>query len=88
MRPTDPARLIRDVGRRIAEIRAARGWTQEALAEHAHVSLKYLQRVEAGRENLTLRSVVRLANHLRVPVGDLFERPRSRAVRQGRPPAA
>jgi transcriptional regulator with XRE-family HTH domain len=38
----------------VAERRRAYGLTQEQLAEKLDVSLKYLQRVEAGEENLTL----------------------------------
>lgn len=88
MRAIDPDRFVRHVGRRVAELRAELGWTQEQLAEHARVSLKYLQRIEAGRENLTLRSVARLANHLRVPPAELFVPPRSRRPKRGRPPSA
>ena len=78
--------VAKDVGRRVAEIRAERGLTQERLAEALNVSPKYVQRIEAGRENLTIESLVRIANHLRVKVGALFERPATRVVRPGRPP--
>ncbi|MBI3073009.1 MAG: helix-turn-helix transcriptional regulator [Deltaproteobacteria bacterium] len=78
-------RVLRAVGRRFAELRARRGLTQETLAERIGVSLKYLQRIEAGRENLTLKSLVELANTFRVKVDDLFRRPVSLAVRRGRP---
>lgn len=60
--------------------------TQEQFAEDVlGVSLKYLQAVEAGRENLTVTSLVKLANLVRVPVADLFKAPLSREVRRGRP---
>jgi transcriptional regulator with XRE-family HTH domain len=60
MRLANPERVRRDIGRRVAELRVARELTQERLAEKAAVSVKYLQRVEAGRENLTIESMVRL----------------------------
>lgn len=86
MRSAKPDRVIRDVGRRVAEGRMRRGLTQEQLAEEAGVSLKYLQRVEAGKENLTVQSLVKLANLLRVEVIELFKRPRSARPGPGRPP--
>lgn len=84
--PETPADVLRDVGRRIAELRAARGWTQEQMAEALDVNLPYLQRIEGGRENLTVRSLARLAHILGVRVGALFEAPADRTVRgPGRP---
>ena len=84
--PETPADVLRDVGRRIAELRAAQGWTQEKMAEALDVNLPYLQRIEGGRENLTVRSLARLAHILGVRVGALFEAPADRTVRgPGRP---
>jgi transcriptional regulator with XRE-family HTH domain len=70
----------------VAERRRAYGLTQEQLAEGLDVSLKYLQRVEAGEENLTIASVVKLANALAVEPNYLLRPPRSTARRgPGRP---
>jgi transcriptional regulator with XRE-family HTH domain len=77
--------VLHDLGRRVAELRAARTMTQEQFAETAGVTVQYLQRVEAGRENLTVRSLVRMATLLRVSVTDLFAKPAQRDVRPGRP---
>lgn len=85
MRPAPHSRVLRDLGRRIAELRQGLELTQEQLAEKAQLSIKYLQRVEAGRENLTVRSLVRLANLLRVAPIDLWQPPASRTIRRGRP---
>ena len=48
---------------------------------------QYLRRIETGVQNVTLTTLVNLANALRVDVRDLFEPPRpgSRVVRMGRP---
>jgi len=81
----DPDRLILLVGRRVAELRRARGLTQEAFAESASVSVKYVQSVEQGRQNLSLRSLSRLANLLRVAPAELFRTPRSAPAKPGRP---
>ena len=82
----DPRQVLRDIGRRVAEVRVARGMTQEQFAEKVlRVSLKYTQAVEAGRENLTVESLVKMANKLRLPVARLFETPATRQVPRGRP---
>ncbi len=86
---TDEAtsRVLKDIGRRIAEARTERGMTQETFAEEVlGVSLKYLQHLEAGRENLTVGSLVALAERIGCALTDLFAPPRSREVRRGRPP--
>lgn len=85
MRRIDPDRLLRDVGRRLAELRAEKGATQESFAAEAGLSTRYVQRIEAGEENLTLRSLAILASVLR-PVATLLEPPRTRGARKGRPP--
>jgi|CXWL01.1.fsa_nt_gi transcriptional regulator with XRE-family HTH domain len=77
--------LARQVGRRIAELRAKQDLTQEQLSERATVGLRYLQRVEAGEENLTLESVAKLAEVLGVHSRELFKPARSRQPGRGRP---
>ncbi len=82
----DANRVIKDVGRKLAELRARAGLTQEQLAEQLRIAPNNLQRIELGMQNLTVRTLVRLANQLGVPVAHLFRAPRSRVVRTGRPP--
>jgi transcriptional regulator with XRE-family HTH domain len=78
--------VLGDVGRRVAEIRRELGWTQAVLAEHLGVTVNYVKNVEAGKENLTVRSLVRVANLVGVDVSALFEAPASRLARRpGRP---
>jgi transcriptional regulator with XRE-family HTH domain len=53
------------------------------------VDVRELQRIEAGRVNLTLHTLLRLARALGTPVRALFDPPASRAPRKpGRPPGA
>lgn len=82
----DPDTVIRDVGRRVAELRTGLGLTQDKFAEALGVSGVYVRRVEIGQENLTLRSLTRLAAMLGVRAMDLLAVPQSREVRVGRPP--
>ncbi|MCK9462892.1 MAG: helix-turn-helix domain-containing protein [Proteobacteria bacterium] len=76
------------VGRRIAELRRGRGLTQERLAEKANFSLKYLQRIERGRENLTVTSLAKLADLFTTEIADLFKPPASMEILTGRPKSA
>ncbi|HJU23873.1 MAG TPA: helix-turn-helix transcriptional regulator [Casimicrobiaceae bacterium] len=70
----------------MAERRRAYGMTQEQLAEQLDVSIKYLQRLEAGDENLTIHSVVGIANVLDVHPSYLLRPPRNARPRKpGRP---
>ena len=85
MQPENPGELLRDIGRRVAELRAERGLTQEALSEKLGVSGVYVRRIELGRENLTIRSLAHIAAILAVRTADLFVPPTSREVRVGRP---
>jgi transcriptional regulator with XRE-family HTH domain len=68
----DLVKVQRFIGRRIAELRIAREITQEQLAEKSEVDARYLQRIEAGEINLTVDTLVRIANVLRVEIGALF----------------
>ena len=86
MKPARLDKLLRDLGRRIAELRVARQLTQEQFAEKLKVSARYVQLVEAGSENLTMATMLAFATALRVEVPELLAPPRSRAPkRPGRP---
>lgn len=79
-------KLLRRVGRRIAELRAESGDTQEAFAERYGTSVKYVQAIESGRENLTLLTLRDVAKTLDTTLEDLLVPPKSLVARRGRPP--
>jgi transcriptional regulator with XRE-family HTH domain len=60
------------VGQSIAAFRRTRGLTQETFAEELDVSVRYIQSVEAGDENLTLDSLTQLAARLGLSLGALL----------------
>jgi transcriptional regulator with XRE-family HTH domain len=79
------AALLKKIGRRIAELRQDADLTQEQLAAKLKITLKYLQRVEAGRHNLSVDSLVRYTRVLKAEPKALFDEPRSLTVNVGRP---
>lgn len=77
--------VVKDVGRRIAEIREASGRTQETFAKVLRATPQYVSRLERGR-NITLHTLVRVANALKVSPQVLLAAPARRESRsRGRP---
>ena len=61
------------LGKRIREIRKTRGLSQEKLAERAGISAQYVRNIERGVENPTLDLLLRLAEALKVSLGEMCE---------------
>jgi transcriptional regulator with XRE-family HTH domain len=66
----------RSLGRRIRELRSKRGWTQEQFAGICGIHRTYLGHVERGEKNVSLSTVLRVANALGIRVTALFGRGR------------
>ena len=54
------------------ELREARGWTLERAAEAMNLDLKHLQKIEAGKLNVTLVTLMRTAEGFGEPISALF----------------
>jgi transcriptional regulator with XRE-family HTH domain len=65
--------LVEIVARRIKALRQARGLTQDAVAEALGIAVKNVQRLEAGRQNLTLKTLVHVADVLDVEPHELLK---------------
>ncbi len=74
------ANFAKFLGKRLREIRMARGLRQEDMQERG-ISPKYYQRIEAGNVNLTLRSLEKIASALGVSVLDLLCRSNEGSLR-------
>ena len=59
------------LGERVRAWRNARGMTRKQLAEASGVSERYLAQLEAGRGNISVLLLRRVARAMRVPVGEL-----------------
>nr|WP_129581063.1 helix-turn-helix transcriptional regulator [Sorangium cellulosum] len=73
------------VGANVRRLRMKRGMTQEGLAEAVDLHLTFIQRIEAGRANLTLTTVVALASALEVAPARLLRPAKLPEVKRGRP---
>jgi transcriptional regulator with XRE-family HTH domain len=60
-------------GKRLAEIRKAKGWSQEKLALESGVARSYLDGVERGQRNIALLNIDRLAHTLEVKLSFLMD---------------
>ena len=72
--PDRPEAALRRVARRIAEIRRAKGFTQDEMAEKLRCATRNYQRIEYG-QNITIKTLTRIANLLGVTVTDLVPPP-------------
>ena len=59
------------LGNRIRELRKARAFTQEQVAERLEISRQRYARIENGTNNITLEILIKLAEILGVSVGDI-----------------
>ena len=64
--------LLRQLGRRVRATRKSLGWSQDSAAARAAIDYKFLQRIEAGKQAITLRTLHRLARSLRTTVASLL----------------
>ncbi|URJ60363.1 helix-turn-helix domain-containing protein [Paenibacillus polymyxa] len=65
--------LPESVGNRIRELRKAKGWTQEQLAEAAGLHYSYIGGVERGDRNISLETLEKIISALKVPAFELFQ---------------
>lgn len=60
-------------GRRLAELRKERGWSQERLALESGLARSYLGGVERGQRNIALVNICRLADALELKPRELLD---------------
>lgn len=63
---------LRKFGQRLAELRKARGWSQEKLALESGLARSYLGGVERGQRNIAILNILKLARTLACEPGDLL----------------
>lgn len=60
------------IGKRIKIARVRRGFSQEHLAELVDLSTGHMSNIETGSANVSLKTIVHLANVLEVPIEELL----------------
>lgn len=70
--PQSFGKEMKSLGKQIRTLRTVRGLTLEEAAERTNIDWKHLQKIEAGSVNVTMLTVVRIAEGYEVPVWVLF----------------
>jgi transcriptional regulator with XRE-family HTH domain len=65
--------ILATFGQKVRELREARDFTQETLAEKADLDRTYISDIERGTRNPGIKNVVRLARALGIPTAKLLE---------------
>ena len=65
-------RLQNRIGKRIRDIRISKGVSQSQLALMTSMTKSYLSEIEAGKKNLTLRTLQKIATSLGITLEDIF----------------
>jgi transcriptional regulator with XRE-family HTH domain len=73
--PSAADTIHRDLGRRVRQLRAGRGWSLELLATASGVSRSMLSQIERNQANPTLAVTLRIARAFGLSLGELLEMP-------------
>ena len=60
------------LGNKIRELRIARGYSQEGVADAAGMGRTYMGRVERGEQNISIQNLIQIAFALNVEVSELI----------------
>jgi transcriptional regulator with XRE-family HTH domain len=63
---------LRKIAARIKELRKSSALTQEQLAEKANIDYKFFQKIETGKRNITVNTLIRICDSLNVTLKDFF----------------
>ena len=85
MHSREAAALLGYIAANVRRLRKKRGLSQERFAEAAGLDSRFTQRVERGRVNFSIETLVRLAAALDTTPGALLRRARLSPPTPGRP---
>lgn len=66
-------RVQKAIGKRISELRTHKGWTRPRLARACGLDKDIVLKIEQGRTNARLSTLVEITSKLRTTIADLFE---------------
>lgn len=67
------ATIVQKFGLKLRKIRKSKGLTQEKLAEKAGIDFSYLNLIEAGKRNPTLKIIAKIARVLGTQLEELMK---------------
>ena len=73
MKRVSTKRIRKDFGKRLRQLRKARGFSQESLALASSLDRTYVSSVERGERNISLINIYKVASALGVSPKELFE---------------
>lgn len=66
--------ILKKFGLNVKFARMKQGLTQAQLAEVLDVHEKYISRIETGKQNVTIKSIEKLADALKTDMASLFKK--------------
>lgn len=64
--------ILKNLGMKLKYERLKKGFTQEVLAEKVDVHEKYISLLETGKQNITIKTLNRIANALEIDIYKLL----------------
>lgn len=61
------------LAKRVREMRAALGWSQDDLADNAGLHRTYIGSIERAEQSIGVDNIEKLAKALKVPISELFK---------------
>ena len=65
--------IQQELGTRLRDLRKARGYSQETFARKSGIDRTYIASVEAGKRNISIDNIKKIADALNVTLSDLFD---------------
>jgi transcriptional regulator with XRE-family HTH domain len=62
------------LGQAVKELRLAKGWSQEAFADHVGIDRSYIGGIERGEHNLALVNLIKIASTLGIKAAQLLDK--------------
>lgn len=65
--------IYKQFATKVQKLRAAKGYTKSMLSSLADLDISYIGKIERCEKSPNLRTIIKLANALDVPVKELFD---------------
>jgi transcriptional regulator with XRE-family HTH domain len=80
--------LLKALGQRVRELRAKRGYSQEAFADRCGVHRTFMGTIERGETNLSFQNLVKVANALGITLAQMLSGIEKKAEQLAKNPSA